>query len=165
LRRKLHRLIVRRAGPEDFPAWAAMLAELHGGEAAGFEAELAELTTLEQPYIGFLAFDQDRAVGMIDARERNYAEGAPNLRAAYVEDLWVAPEYRGRGVARQLLEAVERWARENGFDWLGSDALLDNDASHAWHRAVGFEEVERIAVFGKPLGRDQKSTFSRNAAP
>ena len=88
---------------------------------------------------------------MIDARVRNYAEGAPNLTAAYVEDLWIAPDHRSRGVAKALLAEVERWAREQDLDWLGSDATLDNEASHMWHRASGFQEIERIVVFGKPL--------------
>ena len=130
-----------------------MLSRLHPDlSAAEFEDELARFTALPQPYVGFLAFTgEGEAVGMIDARERNYAEGAPKLRAAYVEDLWVEPEYRRQGVARLLLEAVEDWARAEGFDWLGSDAQLDNDESHRWHEAAGFAETERLVIFGKPL--------------
>ncbi|GAA4709002.1 GNAT family N-acetyltransferase [Sphingomonas lutea] len=143
-------MIVRRATVADFPAWAEMLAALHG-DIADFAAELPVFTALDQPYVGFIAFDGDAAIGMIDARERNFAEGAPNLRAAYVEDLWVAPSHRGRGIARLLLDAVEQWARDQGLEWLGSDALIDNEASHAWHRAAGFTEIERLVVFGKPL--------------
>ena len=129
LRRKLHRLIVRRATAADFPTWANMLSRLHTDLcAAEFEDELARFADLPQPYVGFLAFTDDgEAIGMIDARERNYAEGAPNLSAAYVEDLWVEPDHRRQGVAALLLQAVERWAREEGFDWLGSDARLDSD--------------------------------------
>ena len=145
-------MIVRRAEQADWPAWAEMLAELHPSQsAAEFEAEIAAFSRLDQPYVAFLAFEGDVPVGMIDARERNYAEGAPNLRAAYVEDLWVAPGHRRRGVAGALLGAVEQWARAQGLDWLGSDAEIDNEASHSWHRAAGFADVERIAVFGKPL--------------
>ncbi len=92
-----------------------------------------------------------RAIGLIDARVRNYAEGAPQLRAAYVEDLWVDPAQRGAGVARELLRAVEDWARGEGLDWLGSDTWPDNSASIAWHQANGFAEIERLVVFGKPL--------------
>lgn len=150
MRRKLHRLIVRQATTEDRPAWAAMLAKLHPDEAsATFEAELAGLMS---DYVGFLAFaDDGEPIGMIDAMIRNYAEGAPNLRAAYVEDLWVEPGYRRLGVAAALLEAVENWARGQGLEWLGSDALFDNVESHAWHRASGFAEIERLTVFGKRL--------------
>ena len=146
-------MIVRRAGPADHPAWAVFLAKLHPDQSpADFERELAQFTRLPEPYVGFLAFDDDdRPIGMIDARVRNYAEGAPNLRAAYVEDLWVEPGQRRSGVAARLLEAVEEWACVEGFDWLGSDAELMNEISHAWHKASGFDEVERLVVFGKAL--------------
>ena len=144
---------VRRATAADFPVWAEMLSRLHADlSAADFEEELARFAKLPQPYVCFLAFSGGgEAIGMIDARERNYAEGAPNLHAAYVEDLWVEPEHRRKGVARLLLQAVENWARDEGFDWLASDATLDNDESHRWHRASGFEETERLVVFGKAL--------------
>ena len=131
-----------------------MLARLHVGQAAAeFEAELEALTALPQPYVAFLAFTEaGEPIGMVDARVRNYAEGAPQYHAAYIEDLWVDPAHRGRRVATELLKAVEDWALDEGMRWLGSDALLDNSASHSWHRAAGFEEIERLVVFGKPLG-------------
>ena len=143
-------MIVRRAEAADHAIWAAMLARLHPDQgAAEFEAEIAELP---EHFIAFLAFAEGgEAVGMIDAMVRNYAEGAPGFRAAYVEDLWVEPAHRRSGVAGQLLSAVEAWARSQGISWLGSDALIDNDESHAWHRSAGFAEIERIVVFGKPL--------------
>jgi aminoglycoside 6'-N-acetyltransferase I len=53
--------------------------------------------------------------------------------------------------APALLTAVEEWARERGLAWLGSDALLVNEASHRWHGSAGFGEVVRLVVFGKPL--------------
>lgn len=150
LRGKFHRLIVRRAEPSDRAAWAGMLAKLHPGQsAAEFEAELA---ALPEDFVCFLACDDAGApIGMIDAWIRNYAEGAPDLRAAYVEDLWVDDSYRRKGVARALLAAVEDWARGKGLNWLGSDAYIDNELSHAWHTAAGFAEIERLVVFGKPL--------------
>ena len=130
-----------------------MLARLHGGQSAEeLERELAEFARLPEPYVCFLAFSDDgEAVGMVDARVRNYAEGAPNLRAAYVEDLWVEPRHRRAGVASRLLAAVEDWAREQGLDWLGSDTELDNQLSQKWHLAAGFHVEERLVVFGKPL--------------
>ena len=131
-----------------------MLTSLHSGTAeAEFLRELHELVALDEPYVGFLAFDaEERAVGMVDARVRNYAEGSPTLRAGYVEDLWVAPHVRDKGVARALLAAVEQWALTQGLGWLGSDTTLENLVSQRWHAAVGFEEVERLVVFGKQLG-------------
>ncbi|HVU30097.1 MAG TPA: GNAT family N-acetyltransferase [Sphingomicrobium sp.] len=146
-------MIVRRATAADHPTWAAMLARLHGDMGRDeWEAALAGFVELPQPYVGFIAFsDSGEAVGMIDLRVRNYAEGAPELVAPYVEDLWVEPVYRRQGVATRLLEAAEQWARSEGFNWLGSDARLDNLESHHWHRSAGFTETERLVVFGKPL--------------
>ena len=146
-------MIVRRALEADFPLWARMLASLHPDQTAvEFESELRELTALPEPYVGFIAFaDDGEAAGMIDTRVRNYAEGAGTAPAAYVEDLWVEPLHRRSGVARALLAAVEQWAREQGLAWLGSDAVLGNDESHSWHRGAGFDEIERLVIFGKPL--------------
>jgi aminoglycoside 6'-N-acetyltransferase I len=146
-------LIVRRATEADLPIWAAMLTRLHTDLTADeFESELRWFALLEQPYVGFLAFTLDgKPIGVIDARVRNYAEGAPNLRAAYVEDLWVEPAYRRTGVATALLAEVEQWARSHRFDWLGSDTTPDNQLSRHWHRQMGFEEVEQLVVFGKSL--------------
>lgn len=146
-------LIIRRATEADWPLWAALLAKLHPDQcAADFEQELAILTALPDPYVGFLAFALDGEVaGMMDTRARNYVEGAPDLRAAFIEDLWVEPEYRRRGVAKLLLNGVESWARSEGMVWLGSDTPPDNLESQRWHLAAGFDEVERLVVFGKPL--------------
>ena len=153
LRRKVVTLLIRRANKADWPLWAALLAKLHPDQrAAEFEQELAILTALPDPYVGFLAFAADgKVAGMIDARVRNYVEGAPDLRAAYIEDLWVEPEYRRSGVAKLLLNAVESWARDEGMVWLGSDTPPDNIESQEWHLAAGFDVVERLVVFGKPL--------------
>src|SRR5690348_16395213 len=146
-------LIIRRAHEADWPLWAALLAKLHPDQsAADFERELATLTALPDAYVGFLAFAPGGEVaGMIDARVRNYVEGAPDLRAAFIEDLWVEPEHRRRGVAKLLLNAVESWARDEGMVWLGSDTPPDNIESQEWHLAAGFDVVERLVVFGKPL--------------
>lgn len=145
---------VRRAAGTDYPLWAEMLAALHPDQSArAFLAEIGDLVALPEPYVAFLAFDDEgHPIGMIDARMRNYAEGAPQLHAAYVEDLWVEPAARGQGVARALLAAVEAWAREQGADWLGSDTAPDNHVSRTWHRVAGFVEIEQMVVFGKPLG-------------
>jgi len=130
-----------------------MLGRLHPDlGAAQFERELVELTALPEPYVGFLAFTDDgEPMGVIDTRVRNYAEGAGNAPVAYVEDLWVEPAHRRSGVGRALLAAVEHWARDQGLRWLGSDTVPDNLASQRWHLAAGFEELERLVVFGKPL--------------
>jgi aminoglycoside 6'-N-acetyltransferase I len=137
-------MIVRPATAADFPAWAAMRRSLWP------DCEEDELER-QPPRLGLVAEEEGRLVGFAEASVRSVAEGGPPGPAAYLEGIWVEPGRRRRGVARALLAAVEGWARRNDLAWLGSDARLDNPLSHDWHRGSGFEEVERLVVFGKPL--------------
>ena len=54
-------------------------------------------------------------------------------------------------VARALIAGVTKWAKDQGVTELASDALLDNEASHAMHKALGFCETERVVYFRKGL--------------
>lgn len=89
--------------------------------------------------------------GFVEAGSRPYAEGCDSSPVGYVEGWWVDPDVRRHGVGRALLDAAESWARGRGYTEMGSDALLDNAASHEAHRRCGFREVERLVMFRKPL--------------
>jgi aminoglycoside 6'-N-acetyltransferase I len=138
--------VIRPAAPEDLAARAEMRAQLW--PEASVEEHAQEFATAGEA--AFVADAGGALVGFIEIAVRSYAEGADGS-APYVEGIWVAPAHRRRGVGRALLDSAEQWARGEGHDYLGSDALLDNEASHAWHRAAGFAEVERLVVFGKRL--------------
>jgi aminoglycoside 6'-N-acetyltransferase I len=56
-------------------------------------------------------------------------------------------EFRRRGVARSLVNAVVTWARGEQCRELASDSLLANTESHAAHGALGFDETERVVYF------------------
>ena len=144
--------IVREANAADRPGWAAMRHRLWDDfDPAELDAELAELEASGTPYVTFVAETGDgKLVGFAEIGVRSVAEGCPGP-AAYLEGIWVEAGWRRRGLARDLLAAAERWARERGLTHFGSDALLDNETSHAWHRAAGFAEVVRLVAFQKPL--------------
>jgi len=100
----------------------------------------------------FLAERDDGSLcGFVEVGSRPYAEGCESSPVGYIEGWWVDADMRRRGVGRALIEAAERWARERGYREMGSDALLENDVSHASHRALGYEEVERLVMFRKSL--------------
>lgn len=103
-------------------------------------------------YEVFVALRDDVGLcGYLEVGERNYAEGCESSPVPYVESWWVDREYRRRGVGRALMDAAESWARGRGHVEIASDATLDNRRSHKAHRALGYDEVERIVVFRKPL--------------
>lgn len=59
---------------------------------------------------------------------------------AYLMDLIVHPNERGRGLGRQMVERVELWARERGLDYLELSAVPDSRA-HELYTQLGFRSV------------------------
>lgn len=75
-------------------------------------------------------------------------------RFAYVDRIAVAESARGRGLARQLYEALFEKARADGHAIIACEVNLDppNPASDAFHAALGFREVG-TAGYGKKTVR------------
>ena len=101
----------------------------------------------------FVAYSASgQAVGLAEAALRtDHVNGTESSPVPFLEGLYVAPQARRQGVGASLVAAVERWAREMGYRELASDARLENEAGHAVHRALGFEETERVVFFRKRL--------------
>lgn len=89
--------------------------------------------------------------GFIEVNIRNYAEGSAAPGVPYIEGWYVDKDLRGGGHGKQLMSAAEKWAVDHGFYELASDSELDNANSIAAHKALGFEEVDRIVCFIKKL--------------
>jgi aminoglycoside 6'-N-acetyltransferase I len=92
------------------------------------------------------------ALGFVEASKRvDYVNGTDSSPVAFIEGIYVVPEFRRQGVARALVDAVVHWAKEKGCRELASDSLLLNIEAHAVHRALGFDETERVVYFRKVL--------------
>jgi aminoglycoside 6'-N-acetyltransferase I len=139
----------------DRRAWAEMRAALWPEEDI---AELAHETV--KHFAGVKAADEvwvaeevtGRLTGFLELSLRAYAEGCVSSPVPYIEGWYVTAEARHLGVGRALVEAAENWARLRGHKEIASDSVLENDASHAAHRALGFEEAVRIVCYRKSLG-------------
>lgn len=87
-----------------------------------------------------IAWERDDAVGFA-LFFHNFSTflGRPGL---YLEDLFVSPGWRGRGVGRRLLSHLAALARERGcgrFEW----AVLDwNEPAIAFYRRMGAELLD-----------------------
>ena len=134
----------------DRAEWFRMRALLHPDADNARDADV--LLSGAIPYEVYVALRDDVGLcGYLEVGERNYAEGCESSPVAYVESWWVDEDYRKRGVGRALMEAAQGWARARGHVEIASDTQLENRRSQKVHRAVGFDEVERIVVFRKDL--------------
>ena len=78
------------------------------------------------------------AAGFVEASRRvDYVNGTSTSPVAFLEGLYVTPSARRQGVARSLVDAVERWAAAPGCSELASDSPSENVTAHAAHRALG----------------------------
>lgn len=89
---------------------------------------------------------------MLEASIRyEYVNGTQTSPVAFLEGIYVLPEYRRSGVATTLVQQVEDWAKQFSCTEFASDAAIDNTISHAMHRALGFQETERVVYFKKKI--------------
>jgi aminoglycoside 6'-N-acetyltransferase I len=111
--------------------------------------------SLAQPerFLQLMMYDAQRQpIGFIEGSIRaDYVNGTETSPVGFVEGVYVAPAWRRLGLARSLFAAIGDWARAHGCRELASDALLDNEASQRAHRALGFEETERVVYFRRKL--------------
>jgi ribosomal protein S18 acetylase RimI-like enzyme len=79
------------------------------------------------------------------------------LRPAwYLEDLFVTPENRRRGVGLALMQEAERFARESGAERLTLATAHDNLAAQALYRRLGYVREEHFWSFHLVLGDQRK---------
>ena len=81
----------------------------------------------------------------------DYVEGCETSPVGYLEGVSVNEAYRNQGVAKQLMEECEQWAREKGCSEFASDCELSNTTSMNFHIHIGFQEQNRIICFKKVL--------------
>jgi ribosomal protein S18 acetylase RimI-like enzyme len=61
-----------------------------------------------------------------------------------LNDLYVVPEARQRGVARALMERARRLAEENGSSGLGLETAKDNFAAQKLYEQLGWKREEEF---------------------
>ena len=134
------------------PDWLALRSRLwpHAAEREHLR-EMADV--LARGHFVRLAFAPEGfAAGFVEASQRaDYVNGTSSSPVVFLEGLYVEPSERRKGVARALVADVERWAAAQGCTELASDSSIENVTAHVTHRALGFEETERVVYFRRAL--------------
>ena len=100
----------------------------------------------------FLRRKNGRPVGFAQCQLRHdYVEGTETSPVGYLEGVYVKETDRRQGIARELVSACERWAKDQGCTEFASDCELTNTGSQAFHQAVGFEEANRLVAYVRKI--------------
>lgn len=75
------------------------------------------------------------------------------FRATVEHSVYVAPDARGRGLARELMTALIDRAREQGIHVMVAAIEAGNTASIALHRGLGFSDPQILRQVGQKFGR------------
>ncbi len=119
---------------------------LRDGEPLSDEFVSRMERSVEAGDIEILAARKDgRAVGVLVLAFR------PNVSLggdfASIEDLYVEPDLRRRGVGRKLLEAVGESCRKRGVSYV--EAHAEEDEAMAFYEGLGYEEESGVRVFSR----------------
>ena len=141
-----------RAVITDVNAVAGLACELWPEHTAEeMTAEFRNLLTEKETAV-FLFRTGGAAAGFAQCQLRHdYVEGTETSPVGYLEGIYVKEPFRKQGIARRLLNACEDWAREQGCTEFASDCELTNAESQEFHRAVGFEEANRIIAYVRKI--------------
>jgi GNAT superfamily N-acetyltransferase len=148
-----------RAGRKDDAAEAARLwmrsAEEHTAHDRVYETApgaektmrrfLADVANSGYSFL-FVAAAGDRTVGFISGELR---QGSPTFLPrtwASVDDVFVEPEYRNRGMGRALLQSVRDWAQERGADGISLQVAAANSRGRKFYEDLGFREISVYQV-------------------
>jgi ribosomal protein S18 acetylase RimI-like enzyme len=143
------------AGPADLEALLAMARDFHLEDGhpldeAG-ESALARICDGEPLARAWLMREDERALGYLIITLGYSVEYGG--RDGFIDDLYVKPNSRGRGLGRQLLAFAFRQAETLGIGTLHLEVEPGNDAALDLYRAAGFEETGR-RLMRRRVGRD-----------
>ena len=148
-------MIVRAARPDDAPGILAIQNPVIRDTAITFnpvektEADIASAITSAPCFLvaqddagaiaGFVSYDQFRkGVGYARCMEHS---------------ILLAPQARGQGIGRLLMEAALAHARRAGVGSMWAGVSGENPAGVTFHARIGFDEVARLPRVGFKFGR------------
>jgi aminoglycoside 6'-N-acetyltransferase I len=155
-------MLVRPIMPQDQAAWIEMRQSLW--PECPYAEQLVEVarTLASEIQAVFVAESPTGELcGFVEMALREFASGCATSPVGYIEGWYVKPQFHRQGISRALVAAGEQWAMERGCVEMASDAVIGNIVSQQAHRALGYEESERLVCFRKSLPGWNEESGSR----
>ena len=87
----------------------------------------------------FVALDDNgEVIGGVGAAEFEVFENCAELQKLYLSD-----EAKGKGMGRYLIESIELFAKEKGYDMMYLETHTNLDTAIKVYKRLGWEEIER----------------------
>ena len=143
--------MIRPAVADDVPAILSLVRELATYERAASsvvatEADLAAALFGPSPAVFCHVAEEDGAVVGFALWFLNFSTWL-GRHGLYLEDLYVQPAYRGRGLGKALLETLVGIARERGYGRVEWWVLDWNSPAQAFYRSMGAEPMDEWTVW------------------
>ncbi|GHV09929.1 N-acetyltransferase [Clostridia bacterium] len=139
--------MIRAAVAEDWAAIERINRDALGYDFNATERRLRDILGRADQRV-FVAETDGAVVGYIHAAdyERTYGESLKNIIS-----IAVSQDARGNGMGRELLTAVEDWARSGGAVGVRLVSGFDRTAAHGFYAACGYAERKSQKNFVKLL--------------
>lgn len=115
------------------------------------EAEFDRIISNSDQAILFIRYAEKPVAFIHCSIRRDYVEGSKGSPVAYIEGIFVRPDFREKGLGRMLVAGCASWAAAKGSRQIASDCELLNEGSIEFHKKVGFSEVNRKVCFIRSL--------------
>ena len=85
-----------------------------------------------------VAESASRIIGSGYARIENAEPYLRHRRHSYLGFMYVAPEHRGKGVNKKIVEALETWSRSRGVTEMQLEVYVDNSTAISAYEKSGY---------------------------
>ncbi|MBU2484050.1 MAG: GNAT family N-acetyltransferase [Alphaproteobacteria bacterium] len=72
----------------------------------------------------------------------------------FITDLWVLPEYKGRGIGTALLDKIESGIRQRGYSAARLDTHARNIGAIRLYKRLGYRVKTYFVTYSEPLDED-----------
>lgn len=147
---------IRQATVQDVPRILEIYAPYVENTAISFEYTVPSLEAFTQRFLGITA-QFPWLVWEENGQILGYAYGSlPFERAAYgwnaEASIYLAPEAKGRGIGRKLYATLEEQLKNQGYKKVYAIITTANEASVAFHKAVGYRHTAAFPNCGYKFG-------------
>ena len=143
--------IIRKAEEKDVGAIFSLIKELAEYEKLSdqiktSEVELKKALFGEDRFVEIFIAEYDGKIAGQALFFKNFSTflGKPGI---YLEDLYVKPEMRGKGIGKALLEKIIFWAKERNYGRVEWSVLDWNEPAIDFYKKIGAKPLNEWTIF------------------